>query len=152
MLNLYYQNDTQSLVKQEDAFKILRSMTQVEYNCYYCITNRTNHAIIGQILQIHDNGIEQQLKVSHVRLVLNLFGIFNIVLVFIVYGGPAIFNFLTCINGLCILIVPFVKHFHYMIYMESSVVFVSTVVTMQSLYCIIIAVLEIDTKLSIKTE
>jgi hypothetical protein len=153
MVMFYYQNGTQSLDKNdENTFQILQNMAEDKFNCYQCINNHTNYVDIKKILKAHDGDVEEQLKLSSLCLFLNIFGIFNIIVVFIVYGEPTIINSLTCINAVYILAAPFVKQFNHMIYMESSVIFITTIVTIQSYYCIIIATLEIHVKLSIKTE
>lgn len=144
---VYNQNFTQSVAENgEDAFEILHNMVRDEYLCHYCIKNHSSFDNINKILEIHKGHAQQRLRVSRLRLVLNIFGIFNIVLVCIVYGGPAIINSLTCITALCILIAPFVNKFSVMIFIESSVVLLATVVTIQCCYCIIVATLEIEKK------
>jgi hypothetical protein len=47
---------------------------------------------------------------------------------------------------------PYVTQFNHMVYMESSVVFVGTVITIQSSYCIFVAAIEVHTKRSIKAK
>jgi hypothetical protein len=152
MTILYYQNDALLIKKSESAFQILRNMSDDQHSCYHCVMHHITDDHIKKILEIRSNNIEHQLKISNVRLILNLFGIFNVVLVFIVYGGPVIINCLTCINALFILIVPFIKDFHYVIYIESFAVIFATVITIQSFYSLMIAIIEIHTKWLIKKD
>jgi len=142
----YHQNDALLIDKSEGAFQILRNMSDDQNICYHCVMHHITNDHIKKILEIRSSNIEYQLKISNVRWILNLFGTFNVVLVFIVYGGPVIINCLTCINALFILIAPFVIHYHYVIYIESFAVIIATVITMQSFYSLIIAAIEIHIK------
>ena len=72
--------------RHEDAINILRNMTSDEYNCHYCITIHTTYENIQSIIQAHNNTDNQETIFFHLRMILNLFGTFNIIVVFLVFG------------------------------------------------------------------
>ncbi|CAF3146406.1 unnamed protein product [Rotaria socialis] len=153
MITLYDQNGTKSFDKSHnDAFKILQNMTLDEHNCHYCILNHTTYDDIKKILQVHDSTVHRDTTLFRLRLILHIFGTFNVLLVFVVYGGPPIINSLTCISALCLLIAPFIEKIYLMVYLESSVVLVATVWTTQSSYVIIIAMFVVNTNIFKKAE
>jgi hypothetical protein len=96
------------------------------------------------IIQTYNNHVKQQMELVRFRVVLYIFGIFNIIIVFIVYYGPVTINLLTTANAVLLLSSLFVDKFDVMIFMESIVVFMSVVIIFQVSYCIVITICSIS--------
>jgi hypothetical protein len=55
-------------------------------NCYYCTKNHRAHDSIENILALRDNYVQQQIKLSGLRVLLDVFSLYNVLVLFIVYG------------------------------------------------------------------
>lgn len=155
MLMFYHEevnNKQQFDVIDDKGFEILKNMMNDIHKCHYCIATHSSPHIKTKILQVHQLNMEKDLKIRNIRLVLNLSALMNMLIIYIVYGGPQVINRLLIINGVFIIIAPFIENLHYMIYIESSVILVSTVIAIQSSYSIIIAGFEIYTRRFIKVD
>jgi hypothetical protein len=128
----------------ETTHRILKDRVADDYKCYYCLSNHTNNDTLMNIIQTYNNHVKQQMELVRLRVVLYIFGIFNIIIVFIVYYGPVTINLLTTANAVLLLSSLFVDKFDVMIFMESIVVFMSVVIIFQVSYCIVITICSIS--------
>jgi len=147
MVTVYHSNNSQSLPETlKDVQKLVKSLVEDEHNCYYCLQNNTSNESISKMIQTHDNYVQQQTEFTKLRCVLSLFGLFNILVVFILYGGSVTINILTTINAAIVLTSLYIDKFNTVVYMESTVVCVSLFIILHASYALIIATNEISVR------
>jgi hypothetical protein len=146
MLMIFKGNKTRTFAENQYIHKVLSNMVEDNYNCHYCIKSHTSHDIIEKTLELHNDHMQQQKHLSGLRIILSVFSVYHVLLVFVIYGGPVLINTLTSINIFLIIIVQFVEQFDAIMFIESLVVLVATVIAVQSSYCLIVASYEVHTR------
>ncbi|CAF3829454.1 unnamed protein product, partial [Rotaria sordida] len=143
MLMLYKHNNTKLINEHhETVVKILKNFSSDKLNCNECIRNHTSYDQIEIILESYEDIVDQHTILKYVRSVLNIFGLFNISIVLIVYGSPIIINTTTVINAICLIVVQYIETVNTLAYLESIIALVATIATVQSSYILIIAMFE----------
>lgn len=139
MITILQQNSSKPLSKiVKETCEILTNMTKDTYNCHYCIQNHTDNDTISNIIETYTNYVEQQSQLFDLRCVLCLFGIYNVVLVVLVYGGPIFINVLSVINATLLFECLFIDKIHIIVLMESTIVLVSTIIILQVTHCFLV--------------
>ena len=126
-------------------------MVNDSYTYYQCRTRYTTQEEMEEILTIVNDVTQQQNVLTYLHILLNIFGLFNIVLVFIVFGRPWLITITICLSAICIRIALLIENVQYMIYLEISAIVVSTIITFRSLHSISILMFEIIVKKLKKT-
>jgi len=137
---------------KEILIKILEKPNEDEKNCYWCIKNNSEYDIIQKVLNKFADGLKQDSHISKMKFVSDLLGLFNVILMFIIYGGPRLINFLTFINCLCMLLIAFINEPQFVLYLECSVVIVTSVIVCQCLYVLFLVAFDLHSKQREKLE
>jgi len=139
MVTILHQNSSKPLSEiVNETCKILTNMAKDTHNCHYCIQNHTSNDTISHITQTYTNNVQQQSQLFTLRCVLCLFGIYNVVLVALVYGGPIFINVLSVINVALLFACLFIDKIHVIVLIESTLVLLSTIILLQVTHCFLV--------------
>lgn len=72
--------------------EFLRTIVNDKYNCYYCINNHSSFMQIDTLVDNQQRNINILQEFKHIRCLYNILNITNLIVVFIIYGGPKIIN------------------------------------------------------------
>jgi len=142
---LYETNGMKTLHDNYDnnSLKLLREVQSDRYVCFHCVNEYSNYDDIEKIIQLRSYVTAQENHIKYFKVILNLFGVCNTVLIFIIYRGPVIVSVTTCIISIIILIVSIIDNIKYIFQLESTIVVFSFIISLRSCYSIIMALFEI---------
>ena len=146
VLLLYNQDFTQLKdYDNEKSYEILQNMSRDRYICHCCINPYTSNTLLENMSNKHDLLIEKEKRLVNFRVVIIGFELFTLVVIFFVYGGPAIINILSIISVLCAFAAQYETSVNVVVILESFVLLVASVTFLQSLYTILVTILDVHT-------
>jgi hypothetical protein len=83
---------------------------------------------------------------THVRAWLNAVNVVNVIVTFVIFGGPGFIGFTSILSCALILISIFIENKTYMLIFEGSVLLPALFIWLKSLYVSIICAIKIETK------
>jgi len=105
------------------------------------VTVKIRIAVLMDLAQIKYNEILQ-----YIRVCFNAVNVFNLVTVYIVFGGPKLIAFSSLSAYILIIISVFIEKKNYVMIFEASVILPAKFIWIKSLYVLTICIIEIDRK------
>ena len=150
-VNMYNEVDVKSINESDSkCYTVLRYILANKAQCHSCINKHTNFDELTNIVREHGISRIREEQLSRLRNILNGFEFFIFLVVFAVYGGSKIINIFTGISIICTFLAQHVTSFDKMIPLECVIVFVATIAFFQSLYSLVVTIIEIHTRRNIK--
>lgn len=112
--------------------RVLKNMKKDTHNCYYCVRNNTGNVTIEILLTSYNNHMNQTIELTRLRAILCIFEVLNIVIVFLIYWGPAIINAMLMIGGVSLVAGFFIEGLLSIVLIESIVVLISLIIVIQA--------------------
>jgi hypothetical protein len=123
-------NNPQLIIEQNTAaLNFLRNITADEHLCYHCINGHVNRdELKKKIIDNFDTSIKLGNKLLFFRLTFIASGLYNVSVLFLVFGDPVIINIASLLSSICLTIALFVENIYGLVFLESVVIIVSTLI------------------------
>jgi hypothetical protein len=129
--------------------KLVDQVTREKYNfetknsCYHCLVNISSSEKLEKMIANLEEQQQSEERLKNLKLSFNYMSIYNVIIVYIVFGGPKLIPLVTFFGSILICVSIFIKHIH-MIYFEHPVAGTSFLIMIKSLCVLLVDMIRIE--------
>lgn len=122
--------------------ELLSHIQHNEYQCYQCLWNGSSIKHVSELLKAPEKQQQQQDYIDKIRKVFNFLSLANLLVVYMVFGGPKSILIISAIHGILMCISPYVTTSN-VLYFAGFVILVSLITCIKSAYIIMLNIYNI---------
>ncbi len=125
--------------------EILTHIHQQKHLCYHCLMNISTFDKLGGLIINQELKIESEKAFRKIKFSFNCLIIYDIIVVFIIFGGSKSINFVILLSLILKCISTFINNY-YVVYFEYFVVIMSVLIMVKCIYILVIDAVEREFK------
>jgi hypothetical protein len=125
--------------------EILTHIHQQKHLCYHCLMNISTFEKLEALIINQELKEESEKAFDKLKFVFNCLTIYDMIVVFVIFGGPKLINFVTLFSSILICTSTFISN-NYVVYFEYSVLITSVLIMIKCIYILVIDMIESEVK------
>ncbi|CAF3556344.1 unnamed protein product [Rotaria socialis] len=126
---IFYHEETEKNLK-----KFLLHINEEQNYCYYCVSNYTTFAKLRELVDKQDRNILYLERLRIVRICFNVVNVTNLVIVYMMFGGPKTIAIATMLSAVLTFATLYVEHKRNQIICDSFIVIIFSIIIGKCIY------------------